>query len=793
MKLQDRIKKETALIPQVRKGYSRNMASSWYGKTLEDHRKNDRVYASDVLSYWHERGYLSSSIKRYDLYNNPNSDRITDLEYLYLQPFNNSFSKWLEDILTVNRVFQRFDSHLRNVYFSIIQREGAQLILRVGQEDREYTVDDILDLIREKGAVELRPAFWSSSGTRHLLTVERTAIELEEPVEGAEEALAAEAFVEEPLAGEAVADAANEAAEKAAEEAAVDAVNAAAEEAAADAAGEAVEETFYSNGYKMSVSWLKNKIRKLKASYVIADPVNIKCSFGEGRELDHALKLWIANDAGRDHGHTQVLCAVNYIYWDDPKTGKRRTTAALVDLKDGSFEFQEERLSVPNWPQIRDEICTISATVPQLNFFTASIAVQPDGGFQFLRFSANPTLPGIDFPDVMNKYLKSLFARRFKKRDVVDRAKNLQEKVEYKSLMRTARPGIRPYMQRLWNDAKRDDLLHTKGVPLKTKLWAHKRGFLSFRTYQYGLTQYNYTQFLSDYDYYWLNRINNLYQKWVNDKTTYRYVMEPFKEFVPKYYFSCFKRGDNVVIKKMLDCPEDIPEGFEGLLEILKREGKLAFKASAGTHGDGFYCLEYKDGVITVNGEPYDVAKLHQLVLNNSSFYVATEYLEMHDELKKIYPKSVNTVRVMVINAHGYDPKIMQTYMRIGSEKTGFTDNVGYGGVCAMINTETGELYNPEQLVDHRYVPCPVHPDTRTPIAGVIPNWEFTKGKILEICRYFAELEYLGFDVAITNDGFQILEINIHQDLHKVASFSKEINEFFSRKISRKKKTYRIK
>ena len=158
----------------------------------------------------------------------------------------------------------------------------------------------------------------------------------------------------------------------------------------------------------------------------------------------------------------------------------------------------------------------------------------------------------------------------------------------------------------------------------------------------------------------------------------------------------------------------------------------------------------------------------------------------MHDDLKRIYPKSVNTVRVMVVNRKGYDPKIMQTYMRIGSSSTGFTDNVGYGGICVMIDKETGQLYRPETISKHVFHDCPVHPDTGTPIAGYLPHWELLRKTVLDIARYLGELEYLGFDVAITNEGLCILEINIHQDLHKVADFTDEMNEFFSRKIRNK-------
>ena len=34
-------------------------------------------------------------------------------------------------------------------------------------------------------------------------------------------------------------------------------------------------------------------------------------------------------------------------------------------------------------------------------------------------------------------------------------------------------------------------------------------------------------------DYHWLNWINNIYQLWVNDKTTFRLMMDPFADYIP--------------------------------------------------------------------------------------------------------------------------------------------------------------------------------------------------------------------------------------------------------------------
>ena len=75
-------------------------------------------------------------------------------------------------------------------------------------------------------------------------------------------------------------------------------------------------------------------------------------------------------------------------------------------------------------------------------------------------------------------------------------------------------------------------------------------------------------------------------------------------------------------------------------------------------------------------------------------------------------------------------------------------------------------------------------------IEGVVPNWELMKKGVIDICRFMPELEYLGFDIAITDDGFKIIEINIHQDLHKVAEHSEEFKSFYRDKLRLKAEKY---
>ena len=203
--------------------------------------------------------------------------------------------------------------------------------------------------------------------------------------------------------------------------------------------------------------------------------------------------------------------------------------------------------------------------------------------------------------------------------------------------------------------------------------------------------------------------------------------------------------------------------------------------------------MEYAGGKYLINGDEMTEDEIKNMIEGFKSIYVITEYLFMHKDLKKIYPYSVNTIRVAVVNQSAYEPKIMQTYMRIGSSSTGFTDNVGYGGICAKVDIPTGRYYCAEKIIDHKFTPCPVHPDTGVEIEGIVPNWELMKKGITDICRFMPELEYLGFDIAITDDGFKIIEINIHQDLHKVAEHSEEFKAFFRDKLALKAKQYDLK
>ncbi|MBD5161015.1 MAG: leucine-rich repeat protein [Oscillibacter sp.] len=810
MDLNKRIKHESAILPTTLSGYPRKTAKEWNDLKIRDTARFEKKYYRDDIEKIHKAGFLCSTIEKYDIRNYNDTYYISDLDLLSILPHNNSFTKWVDDMLTLNYVLNAHGEVCRNIYFSIIQRENKKIILTFGTENRKCGVKDITELLKEKKRLELRPSYWQSKSSHYMLMLTDDGLfeiyKEEGPVVVTDDeevynkklanyinALSANYVVTDKLdrcrldykglvgddhfkADERESDREND----------VDAFSDAADdeedylgisETAEDAESEAGENAAEADGsnnkdiFEESIDEAENipEIKKIP-------------------DYEYSVQLWVANDT---EAGTRVLSAVASIFKKEI-IGSSFQKSVLVNLDDGSFVYEHIKYFVDNWDKIISKVCEISECVKQINFFLISI-IPNEGLFKIFSVNHEPPLPSMPYNEELGLYLKGKAAMR-EKNSVADTYRDyklaLTNKLFHERAQTESRKGMRDYMYRLWMDALENDKKHTKGATREQKQWAWDHGFLSFRLWQYNLTEENVDFFLSDYDYYWLNRINNLYQKWVNDKTTYRLIMEPIKKYVPKYYYSVYNRNGKTELAKMADLPAGFGNSADDVIRLLEDVSNLVFKPSAGTHGDGFYLFEYDNGTYLINGKTSSKEEIVTTINSQKSFYIITECLFMHDELRRFYPKSVNTIRVMVINSSGYEPKIMQTYMRIGSEKTGFTDNVGYGGICVSVDKETGELYNPQMVKDHVFYDCPVHPDTNVPIAGIVPCWQEMRKAVLEIAGYLKELEYLGFDVAITNEGIKVLEINIHQDLHKAAEYTDEINEFFDRVKKRKMKLY---
>jgi glutathione synthase/RimK-type ligase-like ATP-grasp enzyme len=238
----------------------------------------------------------------------------------------------------------------------------------------------------------------------------------------------------------------------------------------------------------------------------------------------------------------------------------------------------------------------------------------------------------------------------------------------------------------------------------------------------------------------------------------------------------------------------DLPNGYEASLEgfykLVKEKQIVALKPDAGSHGEGFFKLEYRDNQYVLNNEPTDESRIYDILKNSKDRYLVTEFVQTHLDLQEMYSGSLNTIRLLVFKRDGETPQIGNAYMRIGTEKSGVVDNMAAGGMFARVDAETG-WYGGAQVLDGGSIkPSPQHPDTGVTIEGVLPHWDFACATVLKMAEALPQIEYFGFDLAITADGIKIIEINRFPDYPKIEQFNDATIEYLLYKLRRKKRAF---
>lgn len=326
-------------------------------------------------------------------------------------------------------------------------------------------------------------------------------------------------------------------------------------------------------------------------------------------------------------------------------------------------------------------------------------------------------------------------------------------------------------------------------LPARQKKWAVKRGFYPYHVWQYGLTEENYRSIVSDWDYGYLYPLNNYYQELIDNKLFAWYTLAPFRAYLPKHYYHLLRdRG----ILRLMDCPEACGASLDGIVRLVRSLGIAALKKTGGAHGDGFYKIRSVGDGFEANDKALTEEEFRTF-LSGLDEYIITDYIKMHPVMETLNPCSVNTIRVCAVNEHGNDPVIPSAYLRIGTKNSGATDNVGSGGMFCKIDVETGRFYDGEVLNNHVTTKVTHHPDTNAPLEGIIPNWELAKSVILQICNYIPDLEWLGFDIAITPESICVVEINVMQDMHKAHEYPEAVSGYLFRKLKEKKEKYGVK
>lgn len=136
--------------------------------------------------------------------------------------------------------------------------------------------------------------------------------------------------------------------------------------------------------------------------------------------------------------------------------------------------------------------------------------------------------------------------------------------------------------------------------------------------------------------------------------------------------------------------------------------------------------------------------------------FIAEELIQQVDEMKRIHPESVNTVRITTLRMNDR-VEIIYPFFRAGRGKN-VVDNGGSGGLLCAIDKATGKVAATIDEDGNRY---DIHPDTGLPLIGFqIPRWNEALNLAKELAQVVPSNRFTGWDLALTESGWIMVEGN---------------------------------
>ena len=179
--------------------------------------------------------------------------------------------------------------------------------------------------------------------------------------------------------------------------------------------------------------------------------------------------------------------------------------------------------------------------------------------------------------------------------------------------------------------------------------------------------------------------------------------------------------------------------------------------------------LEGSSGVGVERVEPADFADVPAFLqrLQEKGDCIVEETVIQHPEMARLYPGSVNTVRIASLLGDK-EQGLVYAFVRIGNGRV--MDNVDAGGMAARVDLKTGVINSvAADKSGHEYAR---HPLTDAAITGFkLPFFEEAKQMCLDAMRLVPQVRFVAWDVALTADGPRLIEGNSFPS-HAVPQFA---------------------
>lgn len=266
------------------------------------------------------------------------------------------------------------------------------------------------------------------------------------------------------------------------------------------------------------------------------------------------------------------------------------------------------------------------------------------------------------------------------------------------------------------------------------------------------------------------NKNDNYRNSFLSDKYRIRVLLKvegrkKFHELSNKYYFynktnKYFKRKCIIVNNKTNYI------NFEQFIESVDR---IFIKPLSSSYGNGCYIYDTSD-----KNKSKEI--FNEIIRKGDS--IVEELIIQSKEMGVWNESSCNTVRLpCFLNEKGFH--ILQPFMRTGRQGD-IVDNAGHGGMFALIDKKNGIIIS--DAIDKYGNKYKNHPDSGLIYNGwAIPRWDELIKTAEDLFREcLSEHKYIGFDFALTDNGWVLVEGNWGQFVGQYINGSAIKKEFMT-------------
>lgn len=322
-------------------------------------------------------------------------------------------------------------------------------------------------------------------------------------------------------------------------------------------------------------------------------------------------------------------------------------------------------------------------------------------------------------------------------------------------------------------------LFHEKEKIYTPKMVNYLRNAIMHAKGELSETEYQSLFYRSIYDYwvYGINVDEEFYYDFLNkeheEKSTYMtnrwrieyidHLNKKEDKYILENKYEAYKRFSKYFKRDVVEI--NGPEDYGLFQEFVKNHPSFVVKPGGLALGIGVYKVDKDDytniqdlfrKILEDNNKSVD-----DYAWSYSKGVVLEEIIQQEETMASLHPYSINGVRITTVKL-GDEIHVVHPWLKIGANQ-GFVTSAAFGTMDAGIDPETGIVDSEgylESRQSHR-----IHPNTNVEILGFqVPRWEEAVSLAKELAMQLDTLHYVGWDLALTPNGWCLMEGNIYGD-----------------------------